>query len=97
MDLYVYAELHEKPALISVTNECQTVEELTRIVVGKLGLLVARGSGDSPGDEEFPYELGKFKSGQVLGKRERIRDVLHDEESLVIREPEALLVRRDCD
>ena len=93
MDLHVYAELHDKPALISVTNECQTVEELTRIVVGKLGLLVARGSGD----EEFPYELGKFKSGQVLGKRERIRDVLHDEESLVIREPEALLIRRDCE
>ena len=81
MDFYVYAESQDKPKRISVTNECQSVEELAHIIAHKFGLLVARGLGD----EDVPYELRKFESGAVLGKQERIRDVLHDEESLVIR------------
>ena len=84
MDFYVYAESYEKPTRSSVTNECQTVEELARTVAHKLGFPVTRGLGN----EELPYELGKFESGVVLNNKEKIRDVLHEEESLVIRELE---------
>lgn len=81
MDLYVYLESEEKATQVSITNEYQTVGELVRTLAHKLGLLGTRG----PGDEELPLELGKFESGVVFGKNERIRDVVSDKEHLVLR------------
>ena len=83
MDLLIYAESYDQPTRISITNECQTVEELAQIVARKLGLLlVACGPGDHG---QLPYELRRFESGAVLANKQRIRDVLHDRDSLVIR------------